>query len=100
MVSAPRLLILDEPTVGLDPAQRAGFRRLLETVMESTSVLLSTHLVEDVSSLFDHVLVLDSGRVAFCGPVIEFVGGAGAPDARVNAPELERAYLAAVAHDE
>lgn len=100
MVSSPRLLILDEPTVGLDPAQRAGFRHLMEEVMKSTSVLLSTHLVEDVSSLFENLLVVDSGRVAFCGTATEFIGGPGARDSDVNAADLERAYLGAVGHDE
>lgn len=100
MVSSPRLLILDEPTVGLDPAQRAGFRQVLGGVMSSASVVLSTHLVEDVSTLFDNVLVLDRGKVAFCGSVADFVGAAAHGESGVKAADLERAFLEAVAHED
>lgn len=100
MVSSPRLLILDEPTVGLDPAQRAGFRRVLGEVMSSTSVVLSTHLVEDVSALFDHALVLDLGKVVYCGSVAGFVGAPAQDATGVNAADLERAFLEAVAHED
>ncbi|MGW8886682.1 ATP-binding cassette domain-containing protein [Streptomyces sp. NPDC055749] len=68
IVGDPELLILDEPTVGLDPEQRMRFRELIADLGEGRSVLLSTHQTEDVSALCGHVVVLDSGEVKFTGP--------------------------------
>lgn len=64
LVNEPELLLLDEPTAGLDPEQRVVFRRLIRELAVDTTVLLSTHLVEDVASACDRVTVMDSGRVA------------------------------------
>lgn len=63
----PRLVVLDEPTVGLDPGQRLAFRRLLQELASERTILLSTHIVEDVMRVSNRVLVLASGRIAFDG---------------------------------
>ena len=63
----PALLILDEPTVGLDPEQRMRFRALVSRLGESRTVLLSTHQTEDVAALCERVLVMLSGRLLFDG---------------------------------
>lgn len=67
VIGSPDLLVLDEPTTGLDPEQRAALRRLLGA--HPGTVLLSTHQTEDVSALCDRVLILDGGRVRFDGSV-------------------------------
>ncbi|MDG4826082.1 ABC transporter ATP-binding protein [Asanoa sp. WMMD1127] len=74
LVGDPGLLILDEPTVGLDPEQRLRFRELFADLGEDRSVLLSTHQTEDVMSLCREVVVLDHGRVRFSGPPADLAG--------------------------
>lgn len=66
-VNNPKILILDEPTAGLDPSQRAAFRELLARHRQRRTVVLSTHLLDDVSVLADHLLVLAGGRITFSG---------------------------------
>jgi len=67
LLGAPRLLVLDEPTVGLDPVQRLRFRETVSAVASHDTVLLSTHLTEDVAALCGHVIVIDQGQVLFAG---------------------------------
>jgi len=67
LLGDPRLLILDEPTVGLDPEQRMRFRALVSRLGESHTVLLSTHQTEDVSALCERVVVIHHGRAVFDG---------------------------------
>jgi ABC-2 type transport system ATP-binding protein len=61
------VLLLDEPTTGLDPEQRMRFRQLLAGLGERRTVVLSTHLVEDVAAVCTRVVVLWQGRARFCG---------------------------------
>ena len=67
LVGDPDLLILDEPTVGLDPEQRLRFREVVAELGEGRSVLLSTHQTEEVMALCQRVIVLDRGTVRFEG---------------------------------
>jgi len=67
IVADPALLLLDEPTTGLDPEQRTRFRELIADLGEQRTVLLSTHLVEDIAAICQSVLVLWEGRVRFAG---------------------------------
>jgi ABC-2 type transport system ATP-binding protein len=76
MLGLPDLLILDEPTAGLDPAQRGRLRDVLGRAGESATVLISTHQTEDVAALCERVIVLDGGRVLFDGAVTEMVAQA------------------------
>ncbi|MCL1870278.1 MAG: ATP-binding cassette domain-containing protein [Promicromonosporaceae bacterium] len=71
LLGAPDLLILDEPTTGLDPEQRASLRGILSAL--TCTVLISTHQTEDVSALCDRVIVLDAGRTRFDGTVAELL---------------------------
>lgn len=67
LLGNPRLLILDEPTVGLDPEERVKFRNIFSEMAQDKIVLLSTHIVEDVQSICNRVLVLHHGRILFDG---------------------------------
>src|SRR5260221_7353891 len=63
IAGAPRLLIVDEPTAGLDPEERLRFYRLLSELAADRTVILSTHIVEDVAVLCPRFAVLRAGRV-------------------------------------
>jgi ABC-2 type transport system ATP-binding protein len=63
LLGNPRLLIVDEPTAGLDPAERVRFLNLLSEIGESSVVLLSTHIVEDVSELCTRMAIIDRGEI-------------------------------------
>jgi ABC-2 type transport system ATP-binding protein len=76
LIGEPRLLILDEPTTGLDPMQRATLRAVLSEHGRDAAVVLATHQTEDVASLCDRVIVLSEGRVVFDGDVGSFVATA------------------------
>lgn len=67
LIGAPRLIIVDEPTAGLDPSERNRFHRLLAEIGENAIVLLSTHIVEDVANLCTDMAVMYRGRVAAAG---------------------------------
>ncbi|MDF5758265.1 ABC transporter ATP-binding protein [Spongiactinospora sp. TRM90649] len=67
LLGEPEVLILDEPTVGLDPEQRMRFRALVSRLGEGRTVLLSTHQTEDVAALCERVVVMHRGRVLFEG---------------------------------
>ncbi|AGZ38316.1 ABC transporter ATP-binding protein [Actinoplanes friuliensis] len=67
LLGDPSLLILDEPTVGLDPEQRMGFRALISRLGETRTVLLSTHQTEDVGALCERVVVMRRGSAIFDG---------------------------------
>ncbi len=67
LLGAPPLLILDEPTVGLDPEERIHFRNLFSRTAQDRLVLLSTHIIEDVQSVCDRLVVIDHGQILFTG---------------------------------
>ena len=63
LLGNPKLLIVDEPTAGLDPAERVRFLNLLSEVGENSVVILSTHIVEDVSELCTRMAIIDRGKI-------------------------------------
>jgi ABC-2 type transport system ATP-binding protein len=67
LLGAPRLIIVDEPTAGLDPEERNRFHNLLSEIGEETVVILSTHIVEDVSDLCPNMAILAGGRIVLEG---------------------------------
>lgn len=67
----PRVLVVDEPTAGLDPEERVRFRNLLCELSENRIVMLSTHIVGDIEAACETLAVLDEGRLLFAGPTAE-----------------------------
>lgn len=67
IVAEPAVLVLDEPTAGLDPEQRDEFHSLIRDLRGRTVVLVATHLLEDVEALAQRIVVLDGGRVLWSG---------------------------------
>ena len=76
LLGSPPVLILDEPTTGVDPEQRVTLRTVLAELARTSIVVLSTHQTEDVAALCERVIVLDRGRVRYDGPVTELTGQA------------------------
>jgi ABC-2 type transport system ATP-binding protein len=71
LLGTPDLLVLDEPTVGLDPEQRIRFRDMVAEAGHGRTVVLSTHQTEDVEAVCTHVVVVNQGRSLFAGTVEE-----------------------------
>jgi ABC-type multidrug transport system ATPase subunit len=95
IVNDPELLLLDEPTAGLDPEQRVAFRALLRDLGQRATVVVSTHLVEDVGAACSEVALMDEGKIVFHGTPDELTirgEGHGTGDA-----PLERGYSAVLA---
>ncbi|MFQ5522543.1 MAG: ABC transporter ATP-binding protein [Acidimicrobiia bacterium] len=91
----PDLVLLDEPTAGLDPEHRILFRKWMRTHSEAATVVLATHLVDDVATVCDRVLIMLGGRVMFDGSPDELAGLAGRPTAGIT--PMEAGYRAAMA---
>ena len=76
MLGDPPFLILDEPTVGLDPEERIHFRNLFSRTAQDRLVLLSTHIIEDVQSVCDRLGVIDHGQILFTGTPEQLIASA------------------------
>jgi len=94
LVNDPAILLLDEPTVGLDPEQRIALRALLREVGTTSTVILSTHLVEDVAAACAEVLLLREGRLVFRGTPANLAAEADGVSTGDSA--LERGYSAVI----
>ncbi len=73
LLNNPKLLIVDEPTAGLDPSERNRFYNLLSEIGENTIVILSTHIVEDVKELCEHMAIINQGQVVLKGKPLELI---------------------------
>ena len=71
LLGDPRLIIVDEPTAGLDPAERLRFQNLLAEIGQNIVVILSTHIVEDVSDLCSRMAIISKGQVLLTGDPVE-----------------------------
>jgi len=75
LLGNPQLIIVDEPTAGLDPGERVRFHNLLSEIGENVVVILSTHIVEDVSDLCSNMAIISGGRVLMQGEPLESIRG-------------------------
>jgi ABC-2 type transport system ATP-binding protein len=80
LLNHPKLLILDEPTAGLDPKERVRFRNLIESLGNESIVLLSTHIVSDIEHIADRVIMIQDGQLIY-------------NESAVNTSDLETLYL-------
>lgn len=90
IVNRPRVIVLDEPTVGLDPAERVRFREHVKALPSGCVRVLATHLTDDVAALADEVLILHEGRVRFAGPVTDLCAKARLA---ITGEDVEAAYI-------
>lgn len=71
LLNDPKIIILDEPTAGLDPKERVRFRNLIKELGTESIVLLSTHIVSDIEHIADTVLMMKAGQIVFNGSADE-----------------------------
>ena len=69
LLGNPKYVILDEPTVGLDPTERLRFRNILNNRKQKTNIILSTHIISDVAMLCENIGVMKAGKIVYCGSV-------------------------------
>lgn len=89
----PKVLIVDEPTAGLDPEERVRFRNLLSELAEDRIVILSTHIVGDVEATCEDIAVLDEGSILFQGQISQLLEVA---EGLVYTAEVDKEQLAAM----
>lgn len=75
LLGNPRIVIVDEPTAGLDPGERNRFNTLLNAISKDVIIILSTHLVEDVRNLCSEMAVMDRGRILTAGEPEQLIAG-------------------------
>jgi ABC-2 type transport system ATP-binding protein len=89
IVHEPELLILDEPTIGLDPGQMRHVRSLIQTLGKQHAILLSTHILSEVEAICRRVVIIKEGRIVASGPADQLArqqGGAARFSAEIQAP--------------
>lgn len=94
----PRILIVDEPTAGLDPEERVRFRNLLSDIAEDRIVILSTHIVGDVEATCENIAIMDKGSIIFKGTVSELLYMAkdhiySAEISRIELEDIKKEYM-------
>jgi ABC-type multidrug transport system ATPase subunit len=96
LLGDPKLIIVDEPTAGLDPGERVRFHNLLAEIGENVVVILSTHIVEDVSDLCSRMAIISKGRVLMSGEPAEAIH---AVQGKIWRRSIPRADMEAVQRD-
>jgi len=89
LVHEPRVLVVDEPTVGLDPQERIRFRQLMSGLGRDRTILLSTHIVADLGAGCRELALLDGGKVVFQGAPADLLGRAAGRVFEVTVPRAE-----------
>ena len=72
IVHSPELVILDEPTNGLDPNQIVEIRNLIKEIANESTVILSTHILPEIQTICDHIIMIEEGKIVFAGTMEEF----------------------------
>ena len=90
LLASPKLIIVDEPTAGLDPAERNRFLNLLSELGENTIVILSTHIVEDVKELCSEMAIINKGEVLYTGSPNDAIKSI---EGKVFSKKIEKAEL-------
>lgn len=93
LLNDPKILIVDEPTAGLDPEERLRFRNLLSEISEDKIVLLSTHIAGDIEAVAERLAIMDEGRIAFSGDVSQLLLRAEGNIYEVDLPRTELATV-------
>lgn len=86
IVHSPEILILDEPTTGLDPSQIREMRILIKNLKSSAAIIFSTHIIQEAENLADEIFIINGGRIVASGTASELVE-------KSRAKNLEEAYL-------
>jgi ABC-type multidrug transport system ATPase subunit len=89
LLHLPRILVVDEPTAGLDPRERIRFRNLLVELSRERVVIFSTHIIEDISSSCNQVAVLNKGKLRYFGKPIDMTKEAAGHVWQFNIPEID-----------
>ena len=93
LIHNPEVIIVDEPTAGLDPEERIRFRNLLCEIAEDRIVILSTHIVGDIESTCEKIAVMDEGRILWKGTVRELIQNAAG---HIYTANIEKQYMAQI----
>ena len=98
LIHDPKVLIVDEPTAGLDPEERIRFRNLLCEVAENRIVILSTHIVADIEASCEQVAIMDSGKILWNGTVQQLLDNARGHIYTANVekqflPQIKKEYI-------
>jgi len=93
LIHDPELLVLDEPTSGLDPNQIVEVRNLIRRIAETKTVVLSTHIMQEVEALCDRVIVIHRGRLRFDGSIEDFDAGGDTQRIRLLAGGISQTDL-------
>lgn len=92
VLNNPKVLVLDEPTAGLDPKERIRFRNLISDLSQDKIVILSTHIVSDVEYIADQILMMKKGRLILSGHPAELVERASGVTWTLTVPEQEVSF--------
>ncbi len=73
IIGNSRLIILDEPTVGLDPSERLRFRNIINEISKNRTIIISTHIISDISMLCSNIGIMKNGKIIYCGLIGELL---------------------------
>lgn len=104
LINGPKVLIVDEPTAGLDPSERIRFRNFLSSLAGDRTIILSTHIVGDIESTCGKTALINKGRIVYCGGIESLVASVkgkvwtGAVDALESDNYYDRFKVASCVH--